>query len=223
MANDVRLRTNFVNSTFVTDAEIYEYLNQALAELWARLVQGSGAPFYRSAITYAVTTASPLYPLPADFWQVQSVEATIDSITYTMRSFAPHERAILTNNQTSRYPYLATTRYRIQAENIEFQPVSQSFSATLYYSPAMPRLLSAGDTFDGYNGYEMAAIYDACASVCAKEESDPSFFMAQRDRIYKLIETLAGQRDASEPERVQDVMQTNLESLVGPYGTGWLP
>lgn len=204
MISDVRSRTNMEASTFVSDAEITEFLNVELAELWARIAQGSGAPHYRAAFAIAVIATQTLYPLPADFWQAQGVEATIDGVPYAIRSFMPKERAGLTSN--NRYPCQATLRYRIQAGNIEFQPVSSAFPATLFYTPSQPRLVNAGDTFDGYNGYEAAAIYGACATVQAKEETDPSFYAGQRDRIYRLIDSLASQRDASEPERVQDVI-----------------
>lgn len=218
MIADVRQRTNLETSTFVTDAEITEYLNQELAELWARIAQGSGAPHYRAAYPYSVTTSQTLYPLPADFWRVQGVEATISGTTYRMRAFGPAERAALVNSAASQYPWFDTTKYRIQADNIEFQPVTQAFSATLFYTPSQPRLVNVGDTFDGYNGYEMAAIYGACATCQAKEDTDTSFYIGQRERIYQLIESLSGQRDANEPERVQDVM-----SCGDVFGEGWIP
>jgi hypothetical protein len=217
MIADVRQRTNLETSTFVTDAEITEYLNQELAELWARIAQGSGAPHYRAAYPYSVTTTQSLYPLPADFWQAQGVEATVDGSTYRLRAFGPSEHGWLKSSDT-RFPWLSTIRYRVQAENIEFLPVSQAFSATLYYTPSQPRLVNGGDTFDGYNGYEMAAIYGACATCQAKEETDPSFHLGQRERIYRMIDSLAAQRDAAEPERVQDVMGCGDAS----FGDGWL-
>jgi hypothetical protein len=219
MIADVRQRTNLETSTFVTDAEITEYLNQELAELWAHIAQGSGAPHYRAAFPIAVTTNANLYPLPDDFWQAQEVSATVDGVTYRVRSFGPGERAWLTNSQ-ARFPWLSTTRYRIQADNIEFQPVTQAFSAVLYYTPSQPRLVNGGDTFDGYNGYEMAAIYGACATVQAKEDTDPNFHIGQRERIYRLIDSLAAQRDANEPERVQDV---TIGTGDVSYGDGWIP
>ena len=53
----------------------------------------------------------------------------------------------------------------------------------------------------------MAAIYVTVATMLAKEESDPSFYVGQKERIYRHIDSLASQRDASAPERVQDVSQ----------------
>jgi hypothetical protein len=150
-----------------------------------------------------VVSGTALYALPADFFQLQALEATLGGITGRLRPFMQSEHALLANAQP--YAWYSPIRYRVQANNLEILPATQTFNATLYYTPAPPRLVSGGDTFDGFAGYEVAAIYGACATVLAKEESDPGFYMAQRDRIYTQIQSVAAQRDANEPERVQDV------------------
>jgi hypothetical protein len=203
MILDVRQRTNQENSTFVTDAEITEYLNQEIAELYARIVQAQGPEHYRSSSPVSVVSGTALYALPADFFQLQALEATLGGITGRLRPFMQSEHALLANAQP--YAWYSPIRYRVQANNLEILPATQTFNATLYYTPAPPRLVSGADTFDGFAGYEVAAIYGACATVLAKEESDPGFYMAQRDRIYQHIQSVAAQRDANEPERVQDV------------------
>lgn len=203
LISDVRQRTNQENSTFVTDAEITEYLNQELAELWAHIVQGSGQPHYRSSYDIAVTAGTALYALPADFYEVQGVEITLNGITGAIHPFMPLERGTLASQGT--WGAIVPVRYRIQAGNIEFLPSTQSFSATLYYTPSSPRLSAGGDTVDGFNGFEVAAIYGTCATILQKEESDSSFYVGQKERVYKHIAALAAHRDASHPERVQDI------------------
>jgi hypothetical protein len=178
-------------------------LNQELAELWARLVQNEGHPHFRSTATISVTPAFQTYALPADFWRLQEVTATINGITGALHPFMAMEHGWLKNSGP--WGPWSPVRYRIQASAIEFLPNQQTFTATLYYTPSCPRLVNASDTFDGFNGYEVAAIYGVCATVCAKEETDPTFFLAQKERILKFIDSLASQRDASHPERVQDV------------------
>lgn len=202
---DVRNRTNMENSTFVTDAEITEYLNQEIAELWARLTQGAGQPYYRGSTTYSVSNAgSGVYNLPSDFWVLQEVVATINGTSRNLAPFMPSERGTLSVNN----PWCVdgSVMYRLAPSSIEFLPVTQSFTVTMYYTPAATRLASGSDTFDGFNGYEMAPIYGACATIQAKEQTDPSFYIGQRERIYKHIESLASQRDMGMPERVQDVV-----------------
>lgn len=204
---DIRQRTNMENSEFVTDDELTEYLNQELAEFWAHLTQGGGQPFYRAYTDIDVEAGESLYPLPADFWVLQGVDATIDGITGALTSFMPLERASMTGAMVeSPWGLCSPIRYRLQADNIEFLPATRSFTARLWYTPSCPRLEDLTDTFDGFNGFEVAAIYGACATVLAKEESDSSFYERQKERIYRHIDSLASARDMSRPERVQDVM-----------------
>lgn len=207
MLLDVRQRTNMENSSFVTDPELTEYLNQALAKLWRRLVQNAGQPFYRSSTTYTVTSATTLQSLPADFYQVQEVSAVMGGFTYSLTPFMAAERGAL--KSATVYTALGAPQYRIQAGNIELLPVSQSFTATLFYSPTQPRLVVGADTFDGFAGYELAAIYEVCAIVREKEETDPSFYAGQSAAIYADIDLQIAQRDAANPERVQDVTGTS--------------
>lgn len=209
---DVRQRTNQEDSTFVTDSELTEYINCELAELYTHIVQAQGPAHYRSSQSIPVVSGTALYALSADFWQLQAVEATINGITGRLRPFMQSEHAMLSNAVP--YAWSEPVQYRLQANSIEFLPARQSFTATVYYTPAPPRLTAGGDQFDGFAGYEVAAIYGACATVLQKEESDVSFYRDQKDRIYQHITSLASQRDQNEPERIQDV-------TVGVMPFGW--
>lgn len=204
MLLDVRQRTNQENSTFVTDAELMEYLNQEIARLWTRLVQGQGHPHFRSSTSYTVTPSTTVQALPSDFYQVQECTAVIGGFTGPLRPFMAAERGFLQNSGFSAVN--TTTRYRIQANNIEYLPVTQNFTSTLYYTPTQTRLVSGSDVFDGFCGYEAVPIYGACAVVLAKEESDPAFYLGLKADAYRDIDALISQRDASNPERVSDVM-----------------
>lgn len=190
------------NSTFCSDSDITELINQEWAEVYSRLVQAQGQPHFRASQSYSVTSTTTLQALPATFWQVQGVEATIGGITGNLQPFMSSERGGLANNSG----YTSGVMYRIQAGNIEFLPAGESFTATLYYTPAATRLVSGGDVLDGFNGYEMAAIYGTVALMLAMEESDPSFWEGRKQALLRQIDALAATRDASSPERVQDVM-----------------
>lgn len=213
MLLDVRQRTNMENSTFVTDSELTEYLNTEIARLWTRLVQGSGHPHFRSSQTYSVTSATTLQPLPADFYQVQEVTATIGGYVGPLHPFMASEHGWLQNSGAT--GVTSTVKYRVQAGNIEFLPVQQNFTATLYYVPTQTRLVSGSDVFDGFCGYEAVAIYGACATVREKEETDPGFYKNLQAEAYRDIDSLIAQRDASHPERVQDVR------CIGVAGAWW--
>lgn len=217
---DVRMRTNQEASTFVTDAEITEYLNQELAELWTRLVLSQSQPLYRSQTTISVVPPTSLYALPADFLAIQGAQGTLDGYSFTLRPFMPHERPTL-QTTSQLYGPVGPIQYRVQGDNIEFLPCDRAFDATVYYAPSQPRLVSGSDTFDGFNGFEMCAIAGVCAVVMAKEESDPSFYLGLKNRFYATAEKAAAFRDMSSPERVQDVEDFGYASGWG--GNTWWP
>lgn len=215
LVSDVRQRTNLENSEFVTDDEITEYLNQELAELHARMTMNEGQPHFRTTEDFDVIAGTQLYALPADFWKVQRVSANIDGIHRDMHPFMEGERAELLNTQYLAAMFAGGPRYRIQADNIEVLPATRSFTMTLFYVQSCVRLVNDSDTTDGFNGYEVAAIYGACATIKEKEETNPAFYLSQKDRILRQIDALAAQRDASHPERVTDVL--------APSDWEWLP
>ena len=213
LVSDVRSRTNMEESEFVTDDEITEYLNQELAELHGRLTMGEGQPHFLSTTTIAVTVGTTLYPLPDDFWKVARMVATVDSITRDMEPFMEGERASLLNTQYFTAAFCGGPRYRVQGDNVEILPVNRAMSVELRYIQTCPRLVEDSDTVDGFNGYEVAALHGACAMVKEKEQTNPSFFLGLKDRVYRLIDAMAAQRDASHPERVTDVVGFDMEWL----------
>lgn len=217
MRTVVRNRTNLEFSTFVTDDEIDENLNEEYAELIARLISNEGQPHFVSTTTLNITQGTTLYPLPSDFWRLLRIVSTFDGITRDMEPFMEGERAGLLNTEYFSSTFSPGPRYRLQADNIEILPVSRAFTVELRYIHSCPILVDDADTADGYNGYEQAMIAGACALVREKEQTDPSFFERRKDRIYQLIDAWAHSRDASHPERVTDVVGTNY------YGDWWIP
>lgn len=217
---DVRKRANLEESEFVTDEEILEYLNQELAELRGRLRMNEGQPHKKLTRDIAVTSGTSLYDLPRDFWELLGATAVIGGRSRALEPFMENERADLVNG-----PFFATAlspMYRLANQQIEILPATQDFTLTIAYAPTEGRLRlgqTPPDKVDGYNGYEVAAIYGAVAICNAKEETDPSFYLAQKDRILRQIDALAAQRDAGKPERVTDVTG-GLGGDFGPFG-GW--
>lgn len=201
----VRQRTNLENSSFVTDGEIRDFLNEEWGELHSRLTSAEGQPHFVSITTIPVLQGTSLYSLPADFWRLLRLTAEIDGIRRDMDPFQEAEAADLQNTQNFDALWTRGPRYRLQADNIEILPVNRSFTMTMGYIGACPVLVGGADTVDGFNGWEAVIIAGACALVREKEETDPAFFERRKDRLYVLIDAWASKRDASKPERVTDV------------------
>jgi len=217
---DVRNRTGLEFSELVDDPEILEFLNQEFAELKSHLRRNEGQPHDRSTHPIAVRAGTSLYDLPLDFWELLGVEATIGGLTRPMDPYMERERASLQNSQL--FGTLASPMYRLASRTqIEILPATLTFTLLIKYVAGAVRLKLGQvppQAIDGFNGYEMAAVYGACASCREKEETDPSFFEGRKARIYALIDANAAQRDAGTPERVTDVTGGLDYDLFSPFG-----
>ena len=208
MVLDVRQRADMVGSDFVSDDEILEYLNQEFAELRGIIRRAEGQPFARSESAPFVTSVGvSTYTLPADFAELLSVKRTYAGREVALKPFTEFERAQFANPGSG-----PPTMYRLNGDNIDLLPVNEIATIVLAYVAGEGRLqFSPGspNTYDGVQGFEMAAIYGATATCLQKEESDPSFYLGQKDRIVRHIQAMAGQRDGGQPERVTDVVGWN--------------
>ena len=215
---DCRQRADMENSTFCTDTEIEELLNQELAELYNHIWTGEDKPHYRNQRVYTVASASDaLQALPIDFLSVQEVMCTYNGYTYNMLPFMASEHASYQNQQW--VTYVGPPAYRIQAGNIEFAPVQIGYEVTLFYTPCLSRLVNPSDTFDGINGWEVAAIYGTVAQMLQKQESDPSFYESRKARILGDVDAWTAKRDAANPERIQETVSPYDYAGVGPFWT----
>ncbi len=202
---DVRQRADMVGSDFVSDDEILEYLNQELAELRGVIRRAEGQPHTRATHDFTVTSGTETYGLPADFAELLSVKRVYEGKTLPMKPFMEYERTNYTDPAFSGAPYV----YRINGDNIDFLPATGNCEITIAYISSEPRLVfspGSPNTVDGVQGYEIAAVYGATATCLQKEESDPSFYLGQKDRILRHIQAMAANRDGGQPERVTDVV-----------------
>lgn len=208
MIQSVRRRANIENQTsFITDQEITEYLNAGLASLYDLLVQAGGQPWFRSSYTFATTGNTATYPLPADFYELVSVDVQLGSVggipTISAKPYMEYER--------NRYKYMpgwlygTPVYYRLQGQNISFIPVPNSaFSVTLNYYPTFTKLTSGNDAFDGVNGWEEYAIWKAVADCRGKGDEDPSYALGKAAELERKIQSMSEQRDIGQPERMTE-------------------
>lgn len=213
---DVLRRADMVDSKLAKPEEVLELLNQERAELNWHLRLNEGQPHDYKTADIAVQAGTVSYTTPTDFWELLGAKAVIGGISREMEPFMEAERPSLQNTQLI-IPYTASPRYRIIGPQIDVLPSTQTFTMTLRYVPCVLRMKlgqSPSDSMEGWNGYELACIYGATAQLLAKEESDPSFWESRKERIMRVIDALAAQRDAGHPERVTDVV--GLDTILPP-------
>lgn len=188
LRSDVRQRTSLESSQSVTDAEVNEYLNQSIAELFDLLVASRGMEYFEKLQPPFTTTAGTTqYPLAADFYQLIRIEAVLSGFAVPLLPFTHAEHGVL-----SQYP------------------TQGGIVINVLYVPTPPRLVADSDTFDGFGGWEEFAIVDAAMKCLEKRDEDASPLMARKLRMEQRIEAMAPNRDAFMPGRRQDVVRAPL-------------
>ncbi|MEZ0208565.1 MAG: hypothetical protein ACAH17_00105 [Candidatus Paceibacterota bacterium] len=208
-----RERADQENSDFVSDEELTGYLNSSIAELHDLLVAAYGEDYFLED-PHAITTVSGTsdYALPDDFYKLKGVDVRINSGSwFSVRPFNFNER---NRNEDVTWGLVGgpNIRYRIMGSKIKFSPApTGAFGVQLWYVPVAPVLVDDADTFDDVNGYSEYIIVDAAIKMMAKEESDVSVLMAQKQALKRRFEEMALNRDAGQPESISDIYAENNE------------
>ncbi len=199
-----RQRADMVNSLFVTDAELANYLTASAQELHDLLVQKFGSDYSYSTSTVTTAAGTETYALPSTFYKLLAADITINSKKYDLKKYVLKERNHY-KNSTLNYPS-QVPRYRLQGSNISLLPApSGVYTVTLHFAPVLPVTTNIIVAVDFPNGWEEYVVVDAAIKCLAKEESDTRDLMASKQMIRGNIDEAAENRDAGEPDSAVDV------------------
>ena len=205
----VRQRADMVGSTFVSDSEVVDYINVAMAEIHDLLVD-KYEDYFVSSTTYTLPADNP-GTLPSDFYKALGVDFLSGGLTYRMMRFTFQERNMY-NAPAIVASRIADTRYAIQGNQIKFIPSpSTSGTVTLFYVPESQQF-SAGSTSDTIvskappiaKGYEEYLVVDAAIKCLMKEESNTQPHMIYKEQLRKRLEAASANRDAGEAAKITD-------------------
>lgn len=218
LISDVRMRAGMENSTFVTDAEVTEYINQSIAEFQDLILDHEGAEFFMTSTTVTTAAGTASYSLPAAFYECHKVLVDLGGTqNYTLMPYDLDEHGEAKAGtswgwfQGGPFP-----RYRIVGSNIYFSPIPTGvFTVTVWYTPAATRLSAGGDTLDGVNGWEEWVVIDSAIKCLEKEESDVTFLFNQREKLEQRIARHASRRDKGGPTKIRNISRVRnwLRSL----------
>ena len=211
LRESARQRADQVNSGFVTDAELTNYINLSLTELYDLLVDAYGEDYYtKNPPELITTTGLDNYPLPLDFYKLQGVDLQIDSVTFrTLRPFMMAER--------NRYRLNGgwgeqTNMYKINGNRIYFLPLPPAGKVfRLWYVPVCPTLVNGTDEFDFINGWEEYVIIDAAIKMMIKEESSIQELLIQKNAMTQRLIKMKKDRDIGSPLRIVDVRRNGMD------------
>lgn len=208
----VRIRYDAVNdTTAVTDAEIDQYINDALQEYYDLVIAAFSDDYFAKSGTITTASGTATYTLPSDFYKLIYVDIGISSQTYSMKKFTVAER-----NMYKSYPAASGANYPCMyrliggladgtSDQIEFIPTpSGVYTVTLRYVPAYPTLSSGSDVINVLPGGDVYIVEAACAKIAQREEVDPGQYLAQQGLAAQRIRMMAPSRDY-QPDRVNEV------------------
>jgi hypothetical protein len=220
MRTEVRQRADMENSLFVSDTEIDRYLDESLTDLYDLLVADMGMEAFQTSTTFVTVANQREYTLPSTYYLLLGVEVEVTSgdTPIPLKPYMYTERY----DDSPLYPprvggWAECARYRTYNEVNQTTGVVTHYirfnvkppdghTVRVWFVPSCPVLDADTDVFDGVNGWEEYAIIDS-ALKCLEKEQNPSLepLQLRLARVLNRIRSLAHSRDASFPQRVQDV------------------
>tara|TARA_Y100000114_G_C11752384_1_gene325058 strand:- start:174 stop:872 length:699 start_codon:yes stop_codon:yes gene_type:complete len=211
LSTRAKRRADMVNSSFVSEDEIKDYLNSSIAELYDFLVK-SYEDYFVKTTTYTVplTTGGTADDLPSDFYKALGVDFVSGGITSTLKAFSFTERNIY-NTPYAVIDRLAKPMYKVDGSKIKMIPENvQSGTITLFYVPLAPEFTSTASgsgnklefVIPGFVEYVIVA---TAIRMLMKEESDVSALERERQQLASRIIRAISPRDASGSHAIRDV------------------
>jgi hypothetical protein len=213
MRERVRARADMKNSSFVEDDELTQYINSSYQELYDLLV-ASFEDYYTATPLSINITSGNSFDLPVDFYKLRGVDGKLDNNNFfTLQPFNFAERNVNRQGLGIINSNIWYTQYRIVGNKILITPEDNATgNYRLWYIPRCPILVSDIDTLDGINGWEEYVVVDAARKCLAKEESDTSGLVQDKEMLRKRIEAMAARRDAGMPKTITDVFRIDINS-----------
>ena len=201
----VRQAADMVNTTFVTDAEITNYINSGATELYEILVN-TFCDYFTTKTDIALVADQSEYFLPSNFYRLIKVFCIYDGDRYNTRKI---DIDLLDTRSKSLYATddVRALRYYFCADQICFAPAPPTTGTIeMWYVPQMTRLEYGGDTLSISIpvAWDEAIVLDAASACLAKEETDNSFLMGKKRAIIERIATYARERDSAEADMMVD-------------------
>lgn len=210
---------------FVSDAELNDYLNQAIVDTYNVLLDGTGETLFKTSQSIAMVAGTATYALEVDFYRLLGVDVALaDGSTYVMLPVAFHERHKYVNmtgwSRFVRPGYYLTTDIDNgtpweATPQITFLPTPDGTeTVTIHYVPAPPQLTGDTDKVSLWGAHEHVAL-GAAVRMLEKEESDATHLLRRMGMLEQRFKKVLSSRDAGPPTTVTDA--ETLEDVYWPY------
>jgi hypothetical protein len=218
LASDIetRIRTEagLTGSTAVTSTEILALIDTYYTELYDLLVSAYGHSFYRSTYTFTTVagtseydTTTDLGGLDRDILDIIGVDVVIDANTTVIPDPTDYftVRAVLAASATHNPWRSQQFRpvYHWAGPKLILAPAPDAaYTAKVHYVPCAAKITAAGDKIDGCNGWERYIVVACLAALAKAEETDPSAYLMELERLKNRIQSMASKRVADGPMQI---------------------
>lgn len=210
----VRTRADMVNSTFVSDAEVTQFINDAAQELHELIVQNFGDDYFSPQVhSFTTVAGTEAYNLPTSpaFFKLLGISLQIDGAWRPIRKFAFSAREFYREDTGGR------PRYRLEQSTFRLLPAPAGvYSGKLWYVPKLTLLVNGADELEGVHGWEEFVVVSAAIGCVLKEEGDISSLQLAKQEQVQRIQRASARRDPGAPHQVVDVDELGDEDE-------WLP
>lgn len=212
----VRQRADKVNSTYISDSELTNYINGSYAELYDLVVDSYEDYFIAGPTSFSLSSSdNGVYALPSSFYKLKGVDYSYGGTWVTVSPYTWADRN--RHNQVSN-PLVGPHRsYRLVGSNLRIEPDDGATGDyRVWYVPSYTALSSDADVLDTIitrNNWEEYIVIDAAIKILAKEESNTAHLVYEKREMRQRIIDAAGERDVDQPESVSDVRRPSYETL----------
>jgi len=204
----VRLGTDHVSSSFITDNEVTQYLNVEGAELHNIIV--SRYEDYLLTSSNFTLNNNESYTPSESVQKLMGLDMYVSGRPVPLDQFSFRERFRASQQSIWDYGTVNVLTYHWAGANVLVYPETQCAGTyKLWYVPSWTDLASGSNpTLRApytLNHWEEIIINGACAKVCMMEVQDPTPFLAAKNADVNRIKNDSTNRDASGNRRVRDV------------------
>lgn len=211
-----RERADMTDSEHITDPELTSLINNSVAELHDILIQAYDSEYFIKEATFTTTSDAEQYDLSTvipddDFYKLRGMDAQLNGDDFfTLVPFNFNERNRFKNFGAWDYLGITNVRYRILGNKVRFSPKpDREIQVKIWYIPVAAKLVNDSDELQDFNQFSEYVINDVVIKMKNKEESDVTIELAQKAELKRRIEEAANNRDAANPQSVEDIYVQN--------------
>lgn len=202
-------RADMVNSNFIGTDELNFYVNFSYKELYDLVVKAYD-DYFTTSLAFTLTSNDSGYSVPDTVYKLRGVDrqiagpnqwASVQRFNFADRNKFNSPWSILATNTI--FPGLSYNWVGSQIQLIPQANIAGNYR--LWYIPDVTPLVNDDDSIlADLEPWADYIIVDTAIKCLAKEESDPSVFLMQKNALKDRIEAMAPNRDDALPKVVQD-------------------